>query len=135
MEENRKKEEKWSSRRVENGKSCPSLLLVAGLSFDLAALPGEMMFVGGSKSREGRREWQGREGDQDQESAKFARLLPAYPIALRWQFLGLLTLPSRQIDRQPTEPDRIAGKQSNLGDREKFLRLGETAAVAGEEGE
>ena len=40
---------------MENGKSSSSLLLVAGLSFDLAAAAEEMMFVGGSKSREGRR--------------------------------------------------------------------------------
>ena len=89
--------------------------MAADLSFGLAAAaPGKMMFVGGSKSREGRRgeweegrleEWRGRKGDQDQESAKFARLshrpwalspMPRSP-SLRWQFLGLLTLPSRQI--------------------------------------
>ena len=68
------------SRRAENGKSTS---MAADLSFGLAAAaPGKMMFVGGSKSREGRRgeweegrleEWRGRKGDQDQESAKFAR--------------------------------------------------------------
>ena len=135
---------KANKKFKKSGKRKISSDNLAGLSFDLAPPPGKMMFVGGSKSREGRRK-----GDQDQESAKFTRfpfprpkapmppssqcLLPS--LRLRWQFLGLLTLPSRQIEEiglpslQSDGPDRIAGRQSNLGDREKFPRLGETAAV------
>ena len=114
---------KANKKFKKSGKRKISSDNLAGLSFDLAPPPGKMMFVGGSKSREGRR-GKGKKGDQDQESAKFARLAfpsvggwwcmpapapaPASPMPpslppLRWQFLGLLTLPSRQIAPSQSE--------------------------------
>ena len=85
---------------------------------------------------------EGRKGDQDQESAKFARL--AFPSVGGWWCPRPRPQPPPQClrpspavavsrfvdvafwaDRPPVRPDRIAGRQSNLGDREKFLRLGE----------
>ena len=69
------------SRRAENGKSTST---GADLSFGLAAAaPGKMMFVGGSKSREGRGE--GEEGRLEGGEGRGIRIrnppsLPASPI-------------------------------------------------------